>query len=128
MIDTEGKLHDCAAGELADPAVDRKKTTLSRVLLSDSQMRVTSELHPYGSPFWQKSADGDWGPSPVRLGHNEFEWGDIYPPPQPDSYPIDQQRMPILGVHFQVVHPKKGNTAPLAFVVCIKNLALLSEQ
>jgi len=131
VIDTDGKLHDCAAGELPAPVFDRKETTLSDIVSSDSQTVVTSELHPYGSPFWQKSADSDWGPSPVRLGHNEFEWADIYPPPQSaqgDSYAIHPESMPILGVHFQVVHPRNGNTAPLAFVVCIKNLALLSER
>ncbi|HEY0466172.1 MAG TPA: hypothetical protein VGC79_18305 [Polyangiaceae bacterium] len=127
VIGTNGKLYDCAAGELED-SFDRGQTTLGSVLLKPAET-VTSELHPYGSPFWQKSASSDWGPSPVRLGHNEFEWRDVFPPPQNDRYryPIDHAQMPILGVHFQVVHPKLGNTVPLAFVVCIKNLALLLE-
>lgn len=127
VIDLKGNVHHCAAGAPAEPSFDRKKTTLRSIVSGDTQT-ITSELHPYGSPFWQKSAGRAWGPSPVRLGHNEFEWGDIYPPPQPDTYPIEQQEMAILGIHFQVAHPNMGNTAPLAFVVCIKNLALLSEQ
>jgi len=128
VIDTSGDPHGCDGAPPA--AVNGDRTELASVLLPkpDAVSSVSSELHPYGSPFWQKPADRDWGPSPVRVGHNEFEWGDVYPPPQDDAYALDRNQLEILGVHFQVVHPKKGNSAPLAFMVCINHLAVLLDE
>jgi len=123
VLDTNGDVHDCDSNDVVE---SHKQLTLASV--SDGQGPITSDLHPYGSSFWQlpPSEKGpEWGPSPVQVGHNEFSWHDVAQPPEPDSnYSFDETK--ILGVHFQVAHPKESKTAyPFAF--CINNLAFLME-
>jgi hypothetical protein len=85
---------------------------------------VTSELHPSGSPFWQPGPMPAWVPSPLKVGHNEFEWGSVLPP-KDSEYKFHETQ--ILGIHFQVVHADPSNTEDLHFAFCIKNLAFLFE-
>ena len=90
---------------------------------------VTSEQHPYGSSYWQlptNDDDRDWGPSPVEPGHNQFEWNQVaHPPGREKNYEFDDTN--VLGIHFQVAHPKIPNFTAYPFSFCIDNLAFLTE-
>jgi hypothetical protein len=132
VLGMNGKIYDCESGESSAPPLPRTQTTLgdARVVGSD---KVTSALHPVGSPFWQLPKTQDWGPSPVKVGHNEFLWSEVLPPPEGltpddenDPYTFSDER--ILGVHFQVARPPKVNQKPFGFSFCISNLAFILEQ
>ena len=135
VLGTDGNVYDCDTDQIveSDSGVDRSKTTLKDALVGDQEGDpVSSERHPYGSPFWQlPSANPSWGSSPVQVGHNEFAWTDIQPPPEPrpdpNNYPFKDAAQ-ILGVHFQVVPPSKGNKTDFQFAFCIRKLALLLED
>lgn len=102
---------------LADADADAGTTAAAEI--------VTSELHPLGSPFWQLGPEASWGPSPMHVGHNEFEWSNVLPPKN-SSYDFDPTQ--ILGVHFQVAHADPSRTVPLHFAFCIQNLAFLLDE
>jgi len=121
VLDTNGDVHDCESNDITE---SHKQLTLANV----SHGPITSDLHPYGSSFWQLPPGEKgpmWGPSPVQAGHNEFSWKDVAPPPEAYSnYSFDETK--ILGVHFQVAHPQDSKAAyPFAF--CVNNLAFLME-
>jgi hypothetical protein len=135
VIDTDGNVHRCDTNKI-DGHVDRATTTLQDALAENpAGDPVTSERHPYGSPFWQSPLVSTWAPSPVQVGHNEFEWEAIKPPPEhnpnpgmrdPNNYLFNSAQ--ILGVHFQVGPPPEGNKADFHFAFCIRKLALLLEE
>ena len=93
VIGSDGFVHryDCDSGELTQTPVGlNQRTDRLRDLLAttgedasaESPAIGTSGLHPSGSPFWQRSSD-TWGPSPARVGHNEFSWDNVLSPRAP---------------------------------------------
>ena len=136
VLGKDGTIHDCRSNQVLQSGVKRRDTKLSDALVAERAGGVvTSELHPYGSPFWQlpptNPSTPSWGFSPVKLGHNEVEWGDIRPPPEappPDPNNYSFAKTQILGVHFQVAHQMTGSLDDLNFAFCIKNLAVLFER
>lgn len=146
VLDTQGMIHSCNSADVSPFDVRRDDTRLDAVVRKqegDGQEGdgfVTSELHPYGSPFWQEAQGNPdvpaWTYSPVQHGYNEVEWSDIQPPPELDTYPFTNTH--ILGVHFQVSYPTEceretdrkvcDEQDDLDFGFCIKELAVLFEE
>jgi hypothetical protein len=141
VLDTKGTIHSCNPGDAPQFDVERGDT-LRDALVGEQEGDglVTSELHPYGSPFWQE-AQGDpdvpaWTYSPVQHGYNEVKWSAIQPPPELDTYPFTNKH--ILGVHFQVSYPTEceretdrevcDKQDDLEFGFCIEKLAVLFEE
>jgi len=127
VLGTDGKIYDCDSNDVSQSVVKREETRLIDAVVDPKPGDiVTSERHPYGSPFWQLPSTTSWDSSPVKRGHNEFEWPDIAPPPEAAfNYLFDETQ--ILGIHFQVVPPKNGGKNDLNFELCITNLAFLLE-
>jgi hypothetical protein len=137
VLGTDGNIYNCDSTQSKEPRVDRSTTTLKDALVEEhARDPVTSERHSYGSAFWQSpSANPSWGSSPVEVGHNEFAWSAVQQPPEapphagePDPYNYPFSSAQILGIHFQVVPPPKGNKVDLNFAFCIRHLALLLEE
>jgi len=124
LVDMNGNLRSCEVEGISARGVRRSLDAGG----SETDV-ITSEQHPYGSSFWQSPVrDGDerdWGPSPVALGHNEFSLDEVAHPPGDKTYVFDRSK--ILGVHFQVAHPKLGNRTAYPFAFCIQNLAFLLQ-
>jgi hypothetical protein len=132
VLGKDGKIYDCDSKPRPTMPEPRMETTLRAARVIESG-HVTSELHPSGSPFWQLADAEDWGPSPLDVGHNEFEWDDVKPPPErlpgADDEPVYSFRSDrILGVHFQVARPRKTNQEAVGFNFCIENLAFLLDE
>ena len=125
VIGTDGYVYDCNSKKGPKTA----HTRLGDVRVDDELHTLTSQEHPAGSPFWQPTATSAWVASPVSVGQNKFEWGQVLPPPGTKvgttSYDFDDRR--ILGVHFQVVHQDPENKSDIPFAFCIRNLAFLLE-
>jgi hypothetical protein len=124
VVDTNGNVYDCHSKGVATDKVS------SPTLQATSSGTITSEQHPYGSSFWQTQknidAGGEWEPSPVASGHNEFAWTQVAPPRGAPRYRFEASQ--ILGVHFQVAHPKNDTrTTAFPFAFCINHLAFLLE-
>jgi hypothetical protein len=132
VLGLDGKLYGCNSGQITEPTTTPSPELSAVRADPDSQTVLTSEQHPFGSAFWQTPKTQLWGPSPVQIGHNEFDWPAVAPPPESQNtqhfvpyYSFDKSQ--VLGVHFQVVHPTPSNQSTVSFHFCIKNLALLLE-
>jgi hypothetical protein len=124
VVDTHGNLYACDSDGVSTSRVT------SPTLEQTSSGTITSEQHPYGSSFWQTQqaieAGGEWGPSPVAPSHNEFAWTQVAPPPGGQTYRFEASQ--ILGVHFQVAHPRiDTRTTAFPFAFCINHLAFLLQ-
>jgi len=125
---------DCSADHPTQTDWGRPRPTKLKELLvaSQGQDEVSSEQHPFGSPFWQPASnwqeplDPKWITSRVVIGHNEFKWDEVYPPPElAHNYSFSEEK--ILGIQFHVV-PQKTPTKAIPFYFCLENLAFLSEE
>ena len=137
VLGTDNKIYACDSDRVEPSGMNRSQTTLGDALVGNQKGGVvTSERHPYGSPFWQvPTTIPTWGSSPVKVGHNEFGWQDVkHPPetppdpPQPDPNNYTFSETQILGIHFQVGPPVQGNKTDMPFAFCISKLALLFKD
>lgn len=131
VIATDGRVYgyDCDADQLLPgPQLGLPIKLCQALVADDGDCRVTSNQHPFGSPFWlSQDRDPTYRPSPIRAGHNEFTWQDVVAPPLDGTYDFERGKM--LGIHFHVVHTENPTeiATSSSFHFCIENLALLQQ-